>query len=133
MKRILAILAAGVLAMAPLDARAQQAGRQDVASARDSIIDVYVTRLDMTDKQHAAILDILESQGQKASEMMATARTGGREAMRAMRPDILELQKETDALVEEHLTEEQIPEYRTIRAEMDAQRRERRRRQSGRP
>lgn len=44
-----------------------------------------------------------------------------------IRPKFEELRTETDSQVERFLTDEQIPEYRKIREEMDAERRERRR------
>ncbi len=122
--------------LAPVDANAQRMRVQDpeaAAAARDSIIEVYVTRLNLTDEQRSGIREVLEAQAEKAGQMMEKARGGGRQAMMEMRPQMEELRQETDSQVESLLAEEQVPEYRKIREEMDAQRRERRRQRSNGP
>ena len=132
--RMIAFAFTGLLfVFAPADAPAQQMMRGDLAAATDSILNVYATQLNLTDEQQAEIREVLMAQGEKSRQMFEEARSGGREAMMEMRPKFAEMQKETDAQIETLLTEDQIPGYRQIRLEMDAQRRERRRqRQPGR-
>ena len=136
MRWLFRALAALVLFLVPADAYAQRMRVQDpeaMAATRDSIVDVYVSRLNLTDEQQTGIREVLDAQAEKAGAMMENARGGGREAMMEMRPKFEELRKETDSQVESFLTDEQIPEYRKIREEMDAQRRERRRQRTDGP
>ena len=109
----------------PTDLKAQGRGPGPVVT--DSIMDSYVTRLDLNAEQEASLRDILETQSEKAREMMGTARAGGREAMEAMRPKLQELQKDTNTQVEDLLNDEQIPEYHKIQAEIQEMRRSMRR------
>lgn len=112
-----------IVATWPTDLKAQ--GRGPVVT--DSLMDVYVSRLNLNDEQEASLRGILETQSEKALEMMGTARAGGREAMEAMRPKLQELQEQTNKQVEEVLTEDQIPEYHEIQAEIQEMRRSMRR------
>ncbi len=57
--------------------------------------------------------------------MFETARGEGREAMMELRPRMEELGEETREQVEALLTEDQIPEYRKIQAEIQKQRQSR--------
>ena len=136
MRWLMPALAGLVLCLVPADAFAQRMRVQDpeaAAATRDSIVAVYVTRLNLTNEQQAGIRKVLEAQAEKAGQMMEKARGGGREAMMEMRPQFEELQRETDSQVESFLTGDQLPEYRKIREEMEAQRRERRRQRTGGP
>ncbi len=65
--------------------------------------------------------------------MFESARGEGREAMMELRPRMEELRKKTSEQVEALLTEDQIPEYRKIQAEIQEQRQSRmRQRRPGR-
>jgi hypothetical protein len=55
--------------------------------------------------------------------MIGAARAQGREAMEEMRPKLQELQTDTNKQVEALLTEDQIPEYHKIQAEIQEMRR----------
>jgi hypothetical protein len=126
MRYIIAVLAMLlIVTLWPADAKAQGRGPGPVVT--DSLMDSYVSRLNLTSEQEATLRSILETQSEKAREMMGTARAGGREAMEAMRPKLQELQEDTTAEVEALLTEEQIPEYHKIQAEIQEMRRSMRR------
>jgi hypothetical protein len=119
MRDILAVLATLlIVATWPTDLKAQGRGPGPVVT--DSLIDSYVSRINLNDEQKASLKGILETQSEKARELMGTARAGDREAMEAMRP---KLQEQTNKQVEEVLTEEQIPEYHEIQAEIQEMRR----------
>lgn len=126
MRRTLLAIAALWIGGIPADASGQEM-RREAGATTDSIMDIYDSRLNLTDEQDAAIRDLLETQGARAREMFEKTQAGGREEMRKMRPEFEELRQQTDAGIEDLLNEEQISEYREIRREMDAQRQERRR------
>ena len=86
-------------------------------------MDFYVSRLNLTSEQETSLRSILETQSETAQEMISVARAEGREAMGAMRPKLQELQEDTNAQVEALLTEDQIPEYHKIQAEIQEMRR----------
>jgi hypothetical protein len=117
----------------PSTASAQQQMRRDLGAATDSLIATYQARLNLTDEQTEGIRTILLSQGEKGQAMFETARGEGREAMMELRPRMEELGEETSEQVEALLTEDQIPEYRKIQAEIQEQRQSRmRQRRPGR-
>jgi len=117
----------------PRTASAQQPTRRDLGAATDSLIATYQARLNLTDEQTEGIRTILLSQGEKGQAMFETARGAGREAMMELRPRMEELGEETREQVEALLTEDQIPEYRKIQAEIQEQRQSRmRQRRPGR-
>jgi hypothetical protein len=122
---IAALAALSIVTLWPTDVQAQGRGPGPIVT--DSLMDSYVLRLDLTSDQEASLRSILETQSEKAREMMGAARAGGREAMEAMRPKLQELQEDTTADVEALLTEEQIPEYHKIQAELQEMRRSMRR------
>ncbi len=122
-----------LFAAVPSTAIAQQPTRRDLGAATDSLIATYQARLDLTDDQTEGIRTILLSQGEKGQAMFETARGEGREAMMELRPRMEELGEETREQVEALLTEDQIPEYRKIQAEIQEQRQSRmRQRRPGR-
>ena len=122
MRYMIAILAALlILATWPTDLKAQGRGPGPVVT--DSLMDSYVSRLNLTSEQETSLRSILETQSEKAQEMISVARGQGREAMGAMRPKLQELQEDTNAQVEALLTEDQIPEYHKIQAEVQEMRR----------
>jgi hypothetical protein len=124
MRYTIALLSALLLLAAwPTDLLAQGRGPGPVIT--DSLIDSYVTRLNLTTEQESQLRSILEIQSEKAQEMMGAAREQGRAGMQAMRPKMQELQEQTNAQVEALLTEEQIPEYHRIQAEIQEMRRTR--------
>ena len=126
MRYIIAILATWVvLTVCPADLKGQGRGHGPVVT--DSLMDSYVSRLNLDAEQEASLRSVLQTQSEKAREMMGAARAGGREAMEAMRPKLQELQEETNKQVEELLTEDQIPEYHKIQAEIQERRRTMRR------
>ena len=128
-----AACAALLFAAVPSTAGAQQAMRRDIGAATDSMIARYQVRLNLTDEQTEGIRAILLSQGEKGQAMFETARGEGREAMMELRPRMEELGKKTTEQVEALLTEDQIPEYRIIQAEIQEQRQNRmRQRRPGR-
>jgi len=110
-----------ILAVWPTDLKAQGRGPGPVVT--DSTIDSYVSRLNLTSEQEASLRGILETQSERAREMIGAARAQGREAMEAMRPQLQELQTDTNKQVERLLTEDQIPEYHKIQAEIREMRR----------
>jgi hypothetical protein len=115
-----------ILAAWPTDLRAQ--GRNPDPVVTDSLIDSYASRLNLTTEQEIALRSILETQSEKAQEMIGAARAQGREAMGAMRPKLQELQEDTNKQVQAVLTEDQIPEYHKIQAEIQEMRRSMRQR-----
>ncbi len=122
MRYVLAVLATLlILAAWPTDLKAQGRGPGPVVT--DSLIDSYVSRLDLTSEQEASLRGILETQSERAREMIGAARAQGREAMEEMRPKLQELQTDTNKQVEALLTEDQIPEYHKIQAEIQEMRR----------
>ncbi len=122
-----------LFAAVPSTASAQQPTRRDLGAATDSLIATYQARLNLTDEQTEGIRTILLSQGEKGQAMFETARGEGREAMMELRPRMEELGEETREQVEALLTEDQIPEYRKIQAEIQEQRQSRmRQRRPGR-
>jgi hypothetical protein len=126
MRYIIAVLATWLVVTAsPTDLKAQGRGTGPVVT--DSLIDSYVSRLNLDSEQEASLRSVLQTQSEKTREMMGAARAGGREAMEAMRPRLQELQEETNKQVEELLTEDQIPEYHKIQAEIQERRRSMRR------
>jgi Spy/CpxP family protein refolding chaperone len=94
-------------------------------------MDSYAERLKLTDEQEASIRVILETQAEKGREMFEAARAQSREAMDEIRPKMAQLQAETSRQIEALLTENQIPEYHKIQAELQERRRSMRRRQPG--
>ena len=114
-----------LFAAVPSTVIAQQPMRRDLGAATDSLIATYQARLDLTDEQTEGIRTILLSQGEKGQAMFETARGEGREAMMELRPRMEELGEETSEQVEALLTEDQIPEYRKIQAEIQEQRQSR--------
>lgn len=110
-----------LLAASPTDLMAQ--GRSPGPVVTDSLIDSYASRLNLTSEQEVSLRNILETQSEKAREMIGAARAQGREAMEAMRPKLQELQEATNTEVEGLLTEDQIPEYHKIQAEIQEMRR----------
>jgi len=126
MRYVIAVLATLLIVTTwPTDLMAQGRGPGPVVT--DSLMDSYVSRLNLNDEQEASLREILETQSERAREMMGTARAGGREAMEAMRPKLQELQEETNEQVEQLLNDEQIPEYHEIQAEIREMRRSMRR------
>jgi len=126
MRYVIAVLAMLLIVTTwPTDLMAQGRGPGPVVT--DSIIDSYVSRLNLTAEQEASLIGILETQSERAREMMGNARAEGREAMEAMRPKLQELQEETNEQVEQLLNDEQIPEYHKIQAEIREMRRSMRR------
>ena len=126
MRYMIAILATWVVvAVCPADLKGQGRGPGSVVT--DSLMDSYVSRLNLDAEQEASLRSVLQTQSEKAREMMGAARAEGREAMEAMRPKLQELQEETNRQVEELLTEDQIPEYHKIQAEIQERRRSMRR------
>ena len=122
MRYVLAVLATLlILAAWPTDLKAQGRGPGPVVT--DSLIDSYVLRLDLTSEQEASLRGILETQAERARDMIGAARSQGREAMEALRPKLRELQTNTNRQVEAVLTEDQIPEYHKIQAEIQEMRR----------
>lgn len=115
-----------ILAAWPTDLRAQ--GRNPGPVLTDSLIDSYASCLNLTTEQEIALRNILETQSEKAQEMIGVARAQGREAMGAMRPKLQELQEDTNKQVQAVLTEDQIPEYHKIQAEIQEMRRSMRQR-----
>jgi hypothetical protein len=109
-----------LLAASPTDLMAQGRGPSPVVT--DSLMDSYASRLNLTSEQEASLRNILETQSEKAREMIGAARAQGREAMEAMRPKLQELQEDTSTEVEGFLTEDQIPEDHKIQAEMQEMR-----------
>ncbi len=136
MIRLAMLLIAGLITIsaAPPDLLAQRRAPQDMGAQVDSIMGVYAERLQLTSEQEGEIRGILEGQGARAREMMESARGQGREAMMDVREKMGQLQNETSEQVEAVLTEDQIPEYREIQAELQEQRRSRmRQRRQERP
>ena len=130
MRYMIAILAALlILATWPTDLKAQ--GRSPGPVVTDSLMDSYVSRLNLTAEQETSLASILETQSERAQEMISVARAQGREAMGAMRPKLQELQEDANRQVEALLTEDQIPEYRKIQAELQERRRSMRQRRPG--
>lgn len=84
-----------ILAAWPTDLRAQ--GRNPGPVLTDSLIDSYAFCLNLTTEQEIALRSILETQSEKAQEMIGAARAQGREAMGAMRPKLQELQEDTNS------------------------------------
>ncbi|MCL7971894.1 MAG: hypothetical protein M8866_07365 [marine benthic group bacterium] len=133
MRHILPVVAGMLILVAwPTDAIAQRRAPQDMEARHDSIMGVYSTRLNLSDEQAVAIREILDTQVGKARGMMQSARGQGQDAMMEMRDKVQDLQKETSEQVEELLSEEQIPEYRQIQAELEEQRRNRMRQRQSR-
>ncbi len=128
-----AVCAALLFSAVPNFAGAQQAMRRDLGAATDSLIATYQVRLNLTDEQTEEIRTILLFQGEKGQAMFESARGEGREAMMELRPKMEELRKKTSEQVEALLTEDQIPEYGKIQAEIQEQRQSRmRQRRPGR-
>ena len=122
MRYMIAVLAALlIVATGPTDLKAQGRGPGPVVT--DSLMDSYVSRLNLTGEQETSLRSILETQSETAQEMISVARAEGREAMGAMRPKLQRLQEDTNAQVEALLTEDQIPEYHKIQAEIQELRR----------
>ncbi|MGB5301890.1 MAG: hypothetical protein WBO43_12515 [Gemmatimonadota bacterium] len=122
MRYVLAVLATLlILAAWPTDLKAQGRGPGPVVT--DSLMDSYVSRLDLTSEQEASLRGILETQSEQAQEMISVARGQGREAMGALRPKLQALQTDNNKQVEALLTEDQIPEYHKIQAEIQEMRR----------
>ena len=122
MRYMIAVLAALlILATWPADLKAQGRGFGPVVT--DSLMNSYVSRLNLTSEQETSLRNILETQSETAQEMISVARAAGREAMGAARPKLQELQEDTNAQVEALLTEDQIPEYHKIQAEIQEMRR----------
>ena len=122
MRYMIAVLAALlIVATWPTDLKAQGRGPGPVVT--DSLMDSYVSRLNLTGEQETSLRSILETQSETAQEMISVARAEGREAMGAMRPKLQRLQEYTNAQVEALLTEDQIPEYHKIQAEIQELRR----------
>lgn len=122
MRYMIAVLAALlIVATWPTDLKAQGRGPGPVVT--DSLMDSYVSRLNLTGEQETSLRSILETQSETAQEMISVARAEGREAMGAMRPKLQRLQEDTNAQVEALLTEDQIPEYHKIQAEIQELRR----------
>lgn len=122
MRYMIAVLAALlIVATWPTDLKAQGRGPGPVVT--DSLMDSYVSRLNLTGEQETSLRSILETQSETAQEMISVARAEGREAMGAMRPKLQRLQEVTNAQVEALLTEDQIPEYQKIQAEIQELRR----------
>ena len=122
MRYMIAVLAALlIVATWPTDLKAQGRGPGPVVT--DSLMDSYVSRLNLTGEQETSLRSILETQSETAQEMISVARAEGREAMGAMRPKLQRLQEDTNAQVEALLTEDQIPEYHKIQAEVQEMRR----------
>ena len=122
MRYVLAVLATLlILAAWPTDLKAQGRGPGPVVT--DSIMHSYASRLDLTSEQEASLRSILETQSERAREMIGAARAQGREAMEAMRPKLQQLRTDTNKQVEALLNEDQIPEYHKIQAEIQEMRR----------
>jgi len=122
MRYMIALLAALlILATWPTDLKAQGRGPDSVVTG--SLIDSYVSRLNLTTEQDISLRSILETQSERAQEMISVARAQGREAMEAIRPKLQEFQEDANKHVEELLTEDQIPEYHKIQAEVREMRR----------
>ena len=119
------------LAAWPSDLLAQGRPPGGMAAPTDSLLASYATRLNLTDEQAADMREVLETQAAKGRQMFDAARAQGREAMGEMRPKMMELQADTNEQIEAMLTEDQIPEYRKIQAEIQERRRSMRQRQPG--
>jgi len=127
------LMLAGLLSLAAWPSHLVAQGRRPggIAAPTDSVIASYVERLNLTDEQDANMREILETQAEKGREMFEAARSQGRQAMAEMRPKMAEIQAETNQQIEALLTEDQIPEYRKIQAEIQERRRSMRQRQPG--
>jgi len=83
-------------------------------------------RLQLTDKQMAAIKPILESEHARKAEIMENAEPGDREAMRATKEQIEDLEWNIYKRLSEHLTPKQMELYSKLleeeKAKMEAQR-----------
>jgi hypothetical protein len=132
MRWVASVVVGLLLFLAPADAFAQRMMQGDPVAISDSLVARYDVRLNLTVEQASGVHEILTSQGTKGQELLAAARGQGREAMREMRPKMDQLQAETSEQIEALLTEDQIPEYREIQAEIQEQRQARmRQRQPG--
>ena len=128
MRRTILMLA-GLLTLSawPTDLVAQRRGPGGMATPTDSVMASYASRLNLTDEQADGLRVLLEARAKKGREMFEAVRGQGREAMEDMRPKMMELQADTNEQIEHILTEDQIPEYRKIQAEIREQRQSRQR------
>jgi len=111
-------LLALMLTVPPTHLLAQGRGPGPGAMPTDSLVATYASRLNLTDEQTGQIRTILESHVAKARKMVEDARAEGPEAMQDLRSEMMRMREEASQEVEKVLTEEQIPEYRKIQAEI---------------
>ena len=74
-------------------------------------------RLELTSEQEAVVGPILREQGQEARVLMEGARGQGPEAFRALREQMSAIDSETDTRLAEHLSEEQLAQYKSWRTD----------------
>lgn len=98
-------------------ARARNRGNMPEGKTANELISVMKTRLNLADEQEIQIRPIIEEEYAKRQEIIEEYAGQGRGSKGAMSTELQELQKITEIKLEAILTNEQMKEYRKLRAE----------------
>lgn len=115
-----ALLMVALAAAAPLEAQAQRGGRGFGMSLDDQVT-ALTERLTLDEEQVVKVREILEAQAESRRERLQGAR--GSRDRNAMMQLMQEVQQETETLLGEVLSDEQMEKYREYVAELRQRRR----------
>ncbi len=115
-----ALVMVALAAAAPLEAQAQRGGRGFGMSLDDQMT-ALTERLALDEEQGVKVREILETQAESRRERLQAARGSG--DRNAMMQAMQELQQETETLLAEVLSDEQMEKYREYLAELQQRRR----------
>lgn len=115
-----ALVLVALAAAAPLEAQAQR-GARGFGMSLDDQMTALTERLALDEEQVAKVREILETQAESRRERFQAAR--GSMDRNAMMRMMQEFQQETETLLAEVLSEEQVEKYREFVAEQQQRRR----------
>ena len=115
-----ALVLVGLAAAAPLEAQAQR-GARGFGMSLDDQMTALTERLALDEEQVVKVREILETQAESRRERFQAAR--GSMDRNAMMQMMQEFQQETETLLAEVLSDEQVEKYREYVAEQQQRRR----------
>ncbi|MCY3699973.1 MAG: hypothetical protein OXH46_10150 [Gemmatimonadetes bacterium] len=115
-----ALVMVALAVAAPLEAQAQR-GARGFGMSLDDQMTALTERLALADEQVVQVREILETQSESRRERLQGMRGSGDRS--AMMQAMQELQQETETLLAEVLSDEQMEKYREYLAELQQRRR----------
>lgn len=115
-----ALVMVALAAAAPVEAQAQRGGRGFGMSLDDQVT-ALTERLTLDEEQVVKVREILETQAESRRERLQGMRGSG--DRNAMMQAMQEMQQETETLLAEVLSDEQMEKYREYVAELQQRRR----------